>query len=54
VLSRFRVQGFKSLLDVELELAPLVVLMGPNAAGKSNILESFLRPGTAAAGMHVR
>jgi predicted ATPase len=42
VLSRFRVQGFKSLLDVELELAPLVVLMGPNAAGKSNILESFL------------
>jgi predicted ATPase len=42
VLSQFRVQGFKSLLDVELELAPLVVLMGPNAAGKSNILESLL------------
>jgi predicted ATPase len=42
VLSRFRVQGFKSLLDVELELAPLVVLMGPNAAGKSNLLEAFL------------
>lgn len=42
MLSRFRVQGFKSLLDVELELAPLVVLMGPNAAGKSNLLEAFL------------
>jgi predicted ATPase len=42
VLTRFRVQGFKSLLDVELELAPLVVLMGPNAAGKSNLLEALL------------
>jgi predicted ATPase len=42
VLSQFRVQGFKSLLDVRLELAPLVVLMGPNAAGKSNILEALL------------
>lgn len=42
MLTRFRVQGFKSLLDVELELAPLVVLMGPNAAGKSNLLEALL------------
>jgi predicted ATPase len=42
LLSRFHVQGFKSLLDVEIELSPLVVLMGPNAAGKSNILESLL------------
>src|SRR6476469_9282428 len=25
-----------------MELAPLVVLMGPNAAGKSNLLEAFL------------
>lgn len=42
MLSRFKVQGFKSLLDVELELTPLVVLMGPNAAGKSNLLEALL------------
>ena len=42
MLSRFRVQGFKSLHDVEIELAPLVVLMGPNAAGKSNLLEALL------------
>jgi predicted ATPase len=27
---------------VEIELAPLVVLMGPNAAGKSNLLEALL------------
>ena len=42
VLTRFRVQGFKSLLGVDIELAPLVVLMGPNAAGKSNLLEALL------------
>ncbi|HZF11962.1 MAG TPA: AAA family ATPase [Thermoanaerobaculia bacterium] len=42
MLSHFRVQGFKSLLDVEIELAPLVVLFGPNAAGKSNVLEALL------------
>lgn len=42
MLTRFRVQGFKSLLNVEIELAPLVVLMGPNAAGKSNLLEALL------------
>jgi predicted ATPase len=42
VLRRFRVQGFKSLVDAKIELAPLVVLMGPNAAGKSNLLESLL------------
>jgi predicted ATPase len=42
LLSQFHVKGFKSLIDVKLELSPLVVLMGPNAAGKSNILESLL------------
>lgn len=42
MLTRFSVKGFKSLLDVEIELAPLVVLMGPNASGKSNLLEALL------------
>lgn len=42
MLSHFRAQGFKSLVDVEMDLAPLVVLMGPNAAGKSNLLEALL------------
>lgn len=41
MLRRFHVQGFKSLGDVEVELAPLVVLFGPNAAGKSNFLEAL-------------
>ena len=42
MLTRLRVQGFKSLHDVDIQLAPLVVLMGPNAAGKSNLLEALL------------
>lgn len=42
MLSRIHVQGFKSLLDVEVELTPLVVVLGPNASGKSNLLEAIL------------
>jgi predicted ATPase len=42
VLTRLRIQGFKSLYNIDIELAPLVVLMGPNAAGKSNLLEALL------------
>ncbi|MGM0575158.1 MAG: AAA family ATPase, partial [Myxococcota bacterium] len=42
MLQRLRVQGFKSLCDVDVELAPLVVLLGPNASGKSNFLEALV------------
>jgi len=35
------IKGFKSLLDVELELPGLAVLAGPNAAGKSNVLDAL-------------
>lgn len=41
MLKKIHVRGFKSLFDVEVELAPLVVLLGPNAAGKSNFLEAL-------------
>jgi predicted ATPase len=41
MLRRIHIRGFKSLVDVEVELAPLVVLLGPNAAGKSNFLEAL-------------
>ncbi|MFW6012527.1 MAG: AAA family ATPase [bacterium] len=41
MLQRLHVRGFKSLFDVEVGLAPLVVVLGPNAAGKSNFLESL-------------
>lgn len=41
-ISSWRVQDFKSLLDVELPFPPLTVLAGANSAGKSSILQSLL------------
>lgn len=41
VLRRIKISGFKSLADVELELPRLAVFAGPNAAGKSNLLDAF-------------
>lgn len=42
MLRSLRVRGFKSLADVEVAFAPLTVLFGPNAVGKSNLLEAIL------------
>ena len=42
MLERLHIQGFKSLRDTKVELAPLTVVFGPNAAGKSNLLEALL------------
>lgn len=41
MLRRIAIKGFKSLVDVELELPRLAVLAGPNAAGKSNLLDAI-------------
>ncbi len=41
MIRRVRVQGYKSLKDVNIELAPLTVVVGPNAAGKSNLLDAL-------------
>ena len=41
MLKRARIKGYKSLADVEVELEPLTVLFGPNAAGKSNFLDAL-------------
>jgi predicted ATPase len=40
MLRRLSVKGFKSLVRVEVEFPRLTVLFGPNAAGKSNILDA--------------
>ncbi|MBI4235756.1 MAG: AAA family ATPase [Chloroflexi bacterium] len=39
MLTRLHVQNYKSLRDTEVPLQPLTVLVGPNASGKSNILD---------------
>jgi predicted ATPase len=41
MLRRIRIHGYKSLDGVELELDDLTVVVGPNAAGKSNLLDAI-------------
>ena len=41
MLKRVQIRGYKSLEDVEVSLSQLVVLFGPNAAGKSNLLDAL-------------
>lgn len=41
MLKRVKIQGYKSLVDVEVHLQPLTVLFGPNASGKSNFLDAL-------------
>ena len=41
MLKRIKIQGYKSLVDLELDLEPLSVLVGPNASGKSNFLDAL-------------
>jgi predicted ATPase len=41
MITRLQVKNFKSLRELDLQLGPINVLVGPNMAGKSNILDVF-------------
>ena len=41
MLNRVHIKGYKSLSDIEVKLSPLTLLLGPNAAGKSNFLDAL-------------
>ncbi|MCC7352743.1 MAG: AAA family ATPase [Anaerolineae bacterium] len=41
MIQRVRIQGYKSLEDVEIKLQPMTVFIGPNAAGKSNLFDAL-------------
>jgi hypothetical protein len=41
MIHRFRVQNFKSILDVTVDLSPVTVLVGKSGTGKSNFVESL-------------
>lgn len=41
MIKRVFIKGYKSLRQVDLELQPVTVLVGPNASGKSNLLDAL-------------
>lgn len=41
MLTRIKIEGYKSLRNLEVRLKPLSVLFGPNAVGKSNFLDAL-------------
>lgn len=41
MINQIRIQNFKCLLDVTLDLAPLTMLIGPNDSGKTSVLEAL-------------
>lgn len=41
MLQRLRINGFKSIKNMDLELRPLNILIGANGAGKSNLISFF-------------
>jgi len=40
-ISKLRINNFKSIASAEIEFAPLTILVGANASGKSNIINVF-------------
>ena len=41
VIKKVVIKNFKCIKELELELAPLTILVGPNSSGKSSILEAL-------------
>jgi predicted ATPase len=41
MLTKVKIENFKSIKRLALELAPLTIFVGPNASGKSNVLEAI-------------
>ena len=40
-MDRIEIKGYKSIKELDLELAPLNILIGSNGSGKSNFLSFF-------------
>ncbi len=41
MITRIKIDGFKSFSDFEVELAPFTVIAGANGSGKSNLLDAM-------------
>lgn len=42
MITHIRIDGFKSFLDFELDVPPLLALVGPNSSGKSNLFDALV------------
>lgn len=54
MITRLKINGYKSLKDIELYPTPLTILFGPNASGKSNILDALQLLSKIAAGRNLK
>jgi energy-coupling factor transporter ATP-binding protein EcfA2 len=50
MIRKIRIQGFKSIVDTEIELGQVNVFIGPNGVGKTNLLEAIGVLGAAVEG----
>ena len=41
MITKVKIDGYKSLKNLELEMKNLMVIIGPNASGKSNLLDAL-------------
>ena len=41
MITRVKIRGYKSLNDFSVDLGPIAVIVGPNASGKSNVLDAL-------------
>ncbi len=41
MITRFKVSGFKNLLDTEIQFGPFTCIAGPNGVGKSNLFDAI-------------
>ena len=41
MLTRFKVSGFKNLVDVGVRFGPFTCIAGPNGSGKSNLFDAI-------------
>lgn len=50
-INRIKIGGFRKLHDIDLEVRPLMVLIGANGIGKTSLLDAFSLLSASAAGM---
>ena len=49
-INRFKISGFRRLLDVDLTVRPFMVLIGANGAGKTSFLDALSTLSASASG----